>query len=161
MNEMPAQTDIRRDLVGLLPQLRRFAAVLVRDANSVDPLVVRTCEAAVEKAAQPKPGQELLPWAFTLMRVLWTEETRRRKNQAERDDNGRRAEPGRMSLGKPVLDALSRSSAPVFLLCSVEGMSYAQAASIMGITPDAVAVRMLLARRELGAEDSNTSERRA
>lgn len=161
MNEMPAQTDIRRDLVGLLPQLRRFATVLVRDTSRIDPLVVRTCEAAVEKAGLMKPGQALLPWALTLMRALWTEETRRRKNQAERDDSGRRAEPGRALLGQPVLEALSRSSAPVFLLCSVEGLTYAEAASVMGITQDAVAVRMLLARRELAAHSNQNTERRA
>lgn len=161
MNEMPAQTDIRRELVGLLPQLRRFATVLARDTTRVDPLVVRTCEAAVEKLGQLKPGQSLLHWAFTLMRALWTEETRRRKNQAERDDSGRRPEQGRVLPGQPALEGLSRTSAPVFLLCGVEGLTYAEAASVMGITQDAVAVRMLLARRELATQGSQSTERRA
>jgi RNA polymerase sigma-70 factor, ECF subfamily len=160
MSDKNPKTDIRRDLVGFLPQIRRFAMALTGDASGIDQLVVKACEEAVAKSHLWRNEQRLDRWVFTLMRVLWNNGAFAQPPEGcdKQQTTGRTA--GGFS-GHPVLDSLPHTSAPVYLLCAVEGLSYAEAAAVMGITPDAVAVRMLLSRRELAAQKSHASERRA
>ncbi|RVN15818.1 RNA polymerase sigma factor, partial [Sinorhizobium meliloti] len=42
--------DFRRDLVSLLPKLRRFAITLARNANDADDLVQEVCERAIARS---------------------------------------------------------------------------------------------------------------
>jgi RNA polymerase sigma-70 factor, ECF subfamily len=160
MSDKNPKTDIRRDLVGFLPQIRRFAMALTGDASGIDQLVVKACEEAVAKSHLWRGEQRLDRWVFTLMRTLWNNGA-----FAQEPDGGDKpqteARPGMRCSGHPVLDNLPHTAAPVYLLCAVEGLSYAETAAVMGITPDAVAVRMLLSRRELAAQKNHANERRA
>ncbi|MBP2548839.1 RNA polymerase sigma-70 factor (ECF subfamily) [Neorhizobium galegae] len=160
MSDKTRQTDIRRDLVGFLPQIRRFAMALTRHPAGIDQLVVRACEEAVDKSHLRREDQRLDHWVFMLMRTLWAAGALA-KDFGDTDTLPQSTRVGAGSSGHAALDGLPFTSAPVFLLCAVEGLSYAEAATVMGITPDAVAVRMLLARRELSAQKTHASERRA
>jgi len=50
MNQPTAITDIRRDLVALLPRLRRFALTMATSASEADDLVREVCAKAIQKS---------------------------------------------------------------------------------------------------------------
>ncbi len=49
MRQPATTTDIRRDLVGLLPRLRRFAITLAGETAAADELVQAVCLRAISK----------------------------------------------------------------------------------------------------------------
>jgi RNA polymerase sigma-70 factor, ECF subfamily len=151
--------DIRRELVALLPQIRRFAMTLTRDATKVDDLVVAACEQAIHKAYLWKGEKRLEPQLFALIRSLSRNDLRKRK-PGERDAQPEPA--GRKETGRhPSLDAMTTDNAVIFLLCAIEGLSYSETATVMGLATDAVANAMVSARRELATAAATAAERRA
>ena len=80
--------DVRDDISGFLPDLRRFAFSLVgagRNAEA-DDLVQACVLRALEKAAQFEPGTNLKAWLFTQMRSIFISAGRRaqiRRRHAE------------------------------------------------------------------------------
>src|SRR5262245_29259276 len=79
MRQPVTTIDIRRDLVGLLPRLRRFAMTLGGDTTSTDELVQAVCRRAIEKSNQWNGEGRLESWVYTLARQQWTDDNRRRK----------------------------------------------------------------------------------
>ena len=73
---MLMRTDVRRQLVDLLPRLRRFALVLTRSADAADELVQSTIERALARIAQWEHGTELDRWMFQIMRTVWLNDRR-------------------------------------------------------------------------------------
>lgn len=160
MEPAPARPDIRRDLVAILPRLRRFALALCRDESRVDALVTRACEDAVLKSSAWRGDVPLEVRLFTGLRLLARKDAQKRKA----GEQGTRARPN-VTHNRPtsrlIIDTLPNDSAAVFLLCAVEGLGYRDAAAIMGTTEDTIAKSMFTARRALSALATNTKERRA
>ncbi len=71
--------DFRRDLVGLLPKLRRFAITLARNANDADDLVQEVCERAIARSHLWNGEGRLESWVYAMTRNLWVDEIRKRK----------------------------------------------------------------------------------
>lgn len=151
----PATTiDIRRDLVGLLPRLRRFAIAIAGDAAWADELVQGTCQRAVARSNQWNGEGRLESWVYGLLRQQWTEENRRRRPQSASRSNVtdiRQAARERTSTVDP--DAIHRMIAEMpeglcsaFLLVVVEGHTYQQAADIMGVTAAIIVSQLALAK---------------
>ncbi|PDT16202.1 RNA polymerase subunit sigma-70 [Rhizobium sp. J15] len=151
----PATTiDLRRDLVGLLPRLRRFAITLAGEAAVADELVQTVCLRAIAKGHQWNGEGRLESWIYTLARQQWTDDSRKRKPKASARGNVtdiRDAARDRSASVDP--DAIHRmiSEMPdgvssVFLLVDVEGHSYQQAADIMGISAASVVSQLAAAR---------------
>ncbi|OWV76687.1 RNA polymerase subunit sigma-70 [Rhizobium sp. R339] len=151
----PATTiDLRRDLVGLLPRLRRFAITLAGEAAVADELVQAVCLRAIAKGHQWNGEGRLESWIYTLARQQWADESRKRKPKASARGNVtdiRDAARDRSASVDP--DAIHRmiSEMPdgvssVFLLVDVEGHSYQQAADIMGISAASVVSQLAVAR---------------
>lgn len=155
MTLQPDLTDIRRDLVSLLPRLRRFALSLCGQPDMVDELVGDACLRAVLKAPHFDNGSRLESWAFSLIHAVWLEQSKKRK-QASDDTAGHNGFAGYHA----ILD-LPEGAAASFLLVCVEDHSYAESAAILGIAAEAVADNVAVARRHFSAHIAENAERRA
>ncbi|OWV90451.1 RNA polymerase subunit sigma-70 [Rhizobium sp. N122] len=151
----PATTiDLRRDLVGLLPRLRRFAITLAGEAALADELVQAVCQRAIAKGHQWSGEGRLESWIYTLARQQWTDDSRKRKPKASLRGNVTDIrEAARERSTAPDPDAIHHMIADmpdglssVFLLVDIEGHSYQQAADIMGTPVANVASQLATAR---------------
>ncbi|MBX5159952.1 MULTISPECIES: RNA polymerase sigma factor [unclassified Rhizobium] len=151
----PATTiDLRRDLVGLLPRLRRFAITLAGEAAVADELVQAVCQRAITKGNQWSGEGRLESWIYTLARQQWTDDSRKRKPKASVRGNVtdiREAARERSAGADPdgihhMIADMPDGLSSMFLLVDVEGHSYQQAADIMG-TPVANVVSQLATAR--------------
>ncbi|MGE6741602.1 sigma factor-like helix-turn-helix DNA-binding protein [Allorhizobium pseudoryzae] len=160
MEPAPARPDIRRDLVAILPRLRRFALALCRDESRVDGLVTLACEEAVLKSSSWRGDTRLEIRLFTGLRLIARKDAQRRK-AGDEQTSARGRTPRTQPTHRLIIDTLPNDSAAVFLLCAVEGLTYREAASVMGSTEDHIAKSMFTARCALSALASNSEERRA
>ena len=156
---MHASLDqLREQIVDLLPRLRRFARTLARDPHDADDLVQVAVERALAKSEQLRPDSRLSSWMFGILRNAWIDETRTR---------GRRNRIfAPEALGENVGDASSESHTEALTvqdamerlpeeqrmaigLVLVEGLSYKEAAEIMGIPIGTLTSRLARGREAL------------
>lgn len=71
-------TDFRRELVALLPRLRRLAWLVARNEFDSDDLLQKTLERAMARSDSWTPGTRLDVWVFRIMKNFWIDETRMR-----------------------------------------------------------------------------------
>lgn len=161
MRGMHAPLDqIREQIVGLLPRLRRFARTLARDPHDADDLVQMAIERALARSDQLRPDSRLSSWMFGILRNTWIDEGRAR---------GRRSRIfGPEALGENVGDASSERHAEILSvedalarlpdeqrlaigLVLVEGLSYKEAAEIMGVPVGTLTSRLARGREALQA----------
>jgi len=152
--------DIRREIVGLLPRLRRLAWVIARDAADSDDLLQRTIERALERGESWHAGTRLDMWMFRIMKNLWIDEIRSRNRW------GRLVEPmieGR-DIGdggaaeEDILDATERARLRALVddlpeeqrlaikLVLLGGHSYAEAAEILEVPEGTLTSRLARGR---------------
>ena len=74
-----ANKDARRQLVALLPRLRRFARVLARSDDLADDLLQAACERALTRLHQWQPGSRLDSWMYRIMQNIWIDWARKKK----------------------------------------------------------------------------------
>jgi RNA polymerase sigma-70 factor (ECF subfamily) len=159
-------TDIRGDLVGLLPKLRRFALTLTGDVAEADELVQNVCQRAVAKIHLWNNEGRLDSWLYTMARQLWVEEARRHrvrtgsaKNAALQTSHVAIATIGPRD-GHHAIASLSEGLASLFLLIDVEGHSYQQAADVLGIALSTIPSRLANARLQFAATGRNHPSKR-
>ena len=158
---MHASLDqLREQIVDLLPRLRRFARTLARDPHDADDLVQVAVERALAKSEQLRPDSRLSSWMFGILRNAWIDETRTRGRR------NRILAPE--ALGENVGDASSESHTEALTvqdamerlpeeqrmaigLVLVEGLSYKEAAEIMGIPIGTLTSRLARGREALQA----------
>ncbi|KQZ54524.1 hypothetical protein ASD54_04080 [Rhizobium sp. Root149] len=157
MDVKPNNTDIRRDLVSLLPRLRRFALVLAQNGAKADELVSKVCGQALLKAPFQDAEDRLDLRLFGAICSLWRTEIRKKKASNETVVCLHSAATSSPQL--PMI--LSAELAAAFLLCAVEELSYREAAAVMATTEDSIAETVLAARRELAIVTESEAERRA
>src|ERR1700758_445889 len=73
--------ELREQIVGLLPRLRRFARTLARDPHDADDLVQIAVERALARSDQLRPDSRLSSWMFGILRNAWIDEARARGRQ--------------------------------------------------------------------------------
>ena len=167
MRQPVTAIDIRRDLVGLLPRLRRFAMTLAGDAVSADELVQTVCQRAVAKSHQWNGQGRLESWIYTLARHQWADDSRKRKPRTVakgnvtdiRDavrDRATRVDPDQ--LHRMIAD-MPEGVSSIFLLVSVEGHTYQQAADIMGVATSSVLSHLAAARLHFASLADDHSHR--
>lgn len=157
MNPSAASTDIRRDLVALLPRLRRFAQTLTGEANTADLLVQDVCARVILKSHHWKGEGRLESWVFNQIRTGWSEEARKRGRQ-ETQAPGKSSEE---TCASKAFLGLPHGLASALLLVDVEAFDYSEAASILGITPELLSSRLCAARLALASQPPGLAERRA
>jgi RNA polymerase sigma factor (sigma-70 family) len=157
---------LKRDIVSLIPRLRRFARSLTRHVHDADDLVQLALERALGRLDTWQLGSRLDSWMFTIVRNAWIDEVRSR---------ARRSEVGTMdecldtaaAPASGVDDALSIQSAmgllpeeqrSAVLLVLVEGLPYKEAASVLDIPIGTLTSRLARGRDALQALLGNPVE---
>ena len=143
-----------------VPALRRYARSLVRDRQEVDDLVHDCLVRALDQLHTRREEGDLRAWLFTIMHNLFVSRARRNKARARtvsleevnQDDFAMRAtQEGHMQARDLLraLDGLSEEQRSVLLLVTVEDLSYAQVAQVLGIPIGTVMSRLSRARERL------------
>ncbi|AWK85869.1 RNA polymerase subunit sigma-70 [Azospirillum thermophilum] len=141
-----------------IPRLRRFARAMVRDATLADDLVQECLERALSRLHLWRPGSNLRAWLFTILRNLHINGVRRRQTVVDIDAEAQAsigAAPGsqfvRLELRdlRRALGLLPTEQREVVLLIGLEGISYGEAADILGISIGTVKSRLSRGRRAL------------
>lgn len=161
----------RGAILAELPRLRRYARALMHDRDRADDLVQDCVEKALTRIDGWQNGDNPRRWLFTIMHNVFVDEVRKVKRRGETVDIETAAgaalvtAPSQLeSLAtREVLEALQaidpdRRSALV--LVAVEGMTYAEAATVLGVPAGTVMSRISRGRDDLRRELEDASRRR-
>lgn len=155
---------LEREIVELLPRLRRLGRVLTRDVADADDLVQLTVERALVHRGQWRPGTRLDSWMFRIMKNAWIDESRARSRRgavlapedvaAKVGSDGAGAMEDRLAV-RAVEDAMARLPEDQRLavaLVLVEGLSYKEAAEVLEVPQGTLTSRLGRGRAALLAE---------
>jgi RNA polymerase sigma-70 factor (ECF subfamily) len=149
---------LRERIVELLPRLRRFARALARDPHEADDLVQIAVERALTRSEQLRPDSQLSSWMFGILRNAWIDETRTRGRRQRLfvpealGENVSDASSEAHTEAVTVQDAMGRlpdEQRIAVSLVLVEGLSYKEAAEIMGIPVGTLTSRLARGREAL------------
>src|ERR1700739_4730826 len=152
--------DIAHLIEPVIPALRRYARTFVRGAADADDLVQDTLERAISRWHQRRSDGETRTWLFTILHNLAVNHLRRaarRGRELPLDDAGESdvAVPSAQEDAlrhDDILAAVGQlpdEQRGVLLLVSLEDVSYAEAARILGIPIGTVMSRLARARARL------------
>lgn len=153
--------DIRRQIVQLLPRLRRFAYTLTGEMERGDDLVQETCVRALSRLEQWEQGTRLDSWMYRIAQNIWFDRARALKVRGEvididtaqdlAGDDGRLVTEGRLALNdvSEAIDKLPADQKVVIALVCIEGLSYKEAAEILDVPMGTVMSRLARARQSL------------
>jgi len=155
----PTDAKFREELVSLLPKLRRFARALTRHPADADDVVQLAVERALTRTEQWRPGSSLLNWMLGIVRNAWIDELRVRKRRSEvfvADDNAA-LQVGESPTDRDIelwsiqrgLECLPDEQRLAIALVLVEGLSYAEAAELMGVPIGTLTSRLARGRSTL------------
>jgi RNA polymerase sigma-70 factor (ECF subfamily) len=151
----------RRDLVALVPKLRRFALSLAGNRQDADDLVQAACEKALKNEAQFREGTRMDSWMYRIIQTLWIDDRRRARSRgtavdpedAGLSDHGKAAAlpEDRMMLARAraAMAALPEAQRTVLALVAIEGLSYREAAEALDVPVGTVMSRLSRAREAL------------
>lgn len=159
---MQAPDCFRQQLLAAIPRLRRYARSLVFDSASADDLVQTTLERGLSHWHQFDQRRDMLVWLLSIAHNAFLDQRRRDSRlsfvdpaQATAQQDLQRADPGvDIGLRMDLLAALGRLSLDhrePLLLVSVEQLSYAECAEVLGIPIGTVMSRVSRARSALRA----------
>lgn len=151
--------EFKRQLLALLPRLRRFALTISQSQHEADDLVQNAVERALRHAAQWTPGSALDSWMYRIIQNLWRDELRAHRRKAESLDEAQElvGEDGRESHLQSLqwqelrvaMRALPEEQRVVLNLVVLDGMSYQQAAELLEVPIGTVMSRLARARARL------------
>ncbi len=151
----------RREMLALLPRLRRFACGLTASADDGDELLQATVERAIRHIDKWQPGTRLDSWMFQIARNLNLNNIRARRVRGSnlqpvalddvRGEDGRRVMESKLTFDavRRSLGRLPEDQRVVLLLVCVEGMSYKEVAELTGVPVGTVTSRLARARMAL------------
>lgn len=152
--------EVRAQLGELLPRLRRFARVITRNVQDADDLVQVAAEKALARADQWRPDARLDSWIFGIMRNAWIDETRARRRrervhapeEAGATVGDASAEAREIALSvQAAMARLPVEQRLAVALVLVEGLSYREAAEVLGIPIGTLTSRLARGREALQA----------
>ena len=165
----PISEALSVQMVELLPRLRRFARALAGNVPDADDLVQICVERALAKSDQLREGAPLAGWMFGILRNAWIDETRNRARRnrvfapEELGDHVSDPNSGHSDLS-PVIQAMERlpdEQREVIGLVLIEGLSYREAADIIGVPVGTVTSRLARGREALQTMLGETEQERA
>ena len=150
----------QRDLVTLLPRLRRFARSLTLSAHDADDLVQTAVERALARRSHWRADTSLPSWMFTIMKNAWIDETRARRRRGPHDDIEDAVGLSDTAAPDPVARTAVRAMARLpheqrlaVALVLVEGLSYAERRRGWPTYPEGISTsRLVRGRMTLAAE---------
>ena len=142
-----------------IPALRRYAWALTRDHARADDLVQDCLERALSRWLLRRPDTDLRTWLFTILHnqfISGQRAQRRRPLHDVLDETNEHAASSPATqegvlLGQDIIAqfaGLSEDHKEVLLLVGVEGMDYANVASVLGIPMGTVMSRLSRAREQ-------------
>jgi RNA polymerase sigma-70 factor (ECF subfamily) len=144
-------------LVAVLPRLRRFARGLTGSAVEADDLVQAACERALTRQHQFQEGTRFDSWMFRIVQTIWIDQIRAREVRKESEeiaeDRVGSDVPVRRIEARLGLDEVRRAvgrlppdQRTVLMLVTVDGLSYKEAAQVIGVPVGTVMSRLARAR---------------
>nr|WP_147081133.1 sigma-70 family RNA polymerase sigma factor [Methylobacterium haplocladii] len=156
--EAPSYAAFRDDLLGALPGLRAFALSLAGGTAQADDLVQETLLKAWQNQTSYRPGTNLKAWLFTILRNHFYSERRKRRREVEDADG---VQAGRLEALPDQEDglelrqvwaklrALPTAQREALLLVGAQGMTYEDAAELIGCQVGTVKSRVSRGRTVL------------
>jgi RNA polymerase sigma factor (sigma-70 family) len=168
---MSPSTTFDRELVAMLPRLRRFAFSLSRNGTDADDLTQATVERALRSRAQWQDGTRLDSWLYRIMRNLWVDigrsRSRRAKVEAPEDEAQRLGEDPREAIEASIelqrmtaaMQRLPEEQREVVSLILIAGFGYRETAEVLKVPIGTVSSRLVRGRTALlemvGARNDN------
>jgi RNA polymerase sigma-70 factor (ECF subfamily) len=156
---MSADHDFRRELLGLIPQMRAFARSLCSgDRDLGDDLAQDALERALKAQASFTPGTNMKAWTFMIIRNQFYSHKRRSWRSCELDpETAERSLVAVTSASAGLeLDELRRALAMLpedqreaLTLIGAGGLSYEEASAITGVAVGTIKSRVSRARDRL------------
>lgn len=150
---------LRQDIVEALPRLRRYAYSLTGARHDADDLLQTTVERLLERGV-PK-GASVQKWAFRVCKNIWIDEIRARQVRRtaaasgkvgwQDDVDGERIVIERVTFTQvnEAMATLPDEQRAALSLVALEGLSYAEAADVLGAPIGTIMSRIARARRAL------------
>jgi RNA polymerase sigma-70 factor (ECF subfamily) len=147
-----------RLLEPMIPALRRYARVLLRDRSAADDLVQDGLERALSHWHQRRADRDARSWVFAILHNLAVNRMRQAARRSPHVPLEEAAEPSQPPVQDGVLqhrdllralDNLPDEQRSVLLLVSVEDLSYAEAATVLGVPVGTVMSRLARGRERL------------
>ncbi len=154
-----ASDDLAR-VEACIPALRRYAWSLMRNRDDADDLVHDCLVRALDKLHTRRDDADVRAWLFTILHNLFVSHHRRQKTRAgtvplDEDHESAATIPATQEdrlLWRDMLRGLERlpeEQRSVVLLVSVEDLSYAETAAVLGIPIGTVMSRLARGREKL------------
>ncbi len=154
-----------------IPRLRRYARALLRDRDAADDLVQDCLERALLRLDNWRTGESPRRWLFTIMHHLFVDQMRKTKRRAEvvmltLEDSEALSSPSEQHenvASREIMDALQAISPDrraALLMVGVEGFSYAEAATMLGVPAGTLMSRIARGREELRGLLDDVARRR-
>jgi RNA polymerase sigma-70 factor (ECF subfamily) len=153
---------VKEKLITILPKLQRFARFLAGSRDAADDLVQQACERLLRKPEAYDGILCLESWMYRVIHNAWIDEKRSMRNKLAEPieagmeitgENGEHTINVRSTLAK-VRQEMGRlpveQRAALMLVC-VEGMSYQEAANVLGIPIGTLMSRLARARLALAS----------
>lgn len=155
-----AESGVLARIEASIPALRRYATVLQRSRDEADDLVHDCLVRALDRLHTRRENADVRAWLFTIMHNLFISQMRRRRSRPTPESLDESHE-GAIGL-RPVqedalqwrdlqrgLQLLPEEQRSVILLISVEDLSYAEAAEVLGVPVGTVMSRLARGRERL------------
>jgi RNA polymerase sigma-70 factor (ECF subfamily) len=158
--------QIRRQIIELLPRLRRFARTITRDVHDADDLVQIAIERALLRYEQWRPESKFESWMFGILRNAWIDEVRSRgrhgrlfapEEAGENVGDGSGDAHVRLLSVQSALANLPEEQRLAVALVLVEGLSYKEAADVLDVPIGTLTSRLARGREALQASLGDAS----
>ena len=155
------EPQIEKEIIALLPRLKRFALSLTRSMPAAEDLAQATVERAIVNLDKWQPGTRLDSWLYRIAHNLHRNEVRNQttrseklgiiRSDAEQALDGERAVMARLEFSavSAAIAQLPAEQREALLLVAVEGRSYREVAEITDASVAAVTSRIARARQAL------------
>jgi RNA polymerase sigma-70 factor (ECF subfamily) len=160
--------EVRTALTLHLARLWRYGLVLSGSRDTAEDLVQATCVRALERADQFAAGSRLDSWLFSILHSIWVNEVRSRRirqGQGFVDPEATLLFGGEQIetniLAAQVLrevQALPEVQREAVFLVYVEGLTYREAAELLGTPIGTIMSRLAAARATLGKLEASGTE---
>lgn len=157
----PAEREFRKDLVALLPRLRRFALALSGSADAGEDLLQTALEKAIRSAHAYDKSRRLDSWLFKIMQNAWLDMRKDmvKRRYADLDDTNMPVEDARIGIeardelqrAAKIFHSLPEDQRAVLALVVLEGFSYKEAAQTLDVPIGTIMSRLARARAAIAA----------
>jgi RNA polymerase sigma-70 factor (ECF subfamily) len=161
--------EFRELIEAQIPRLRRYALALTRHADQADDLVHDTLLRALAKEHLWQPGTNIGAWLFTILHNQRINAVRRAAREGTSVDienvPAAVVAPSDPSAGRTLFELdraigqIAEEQRQVILLIGLEGMSYEDAAAVIGVPVGTVRSRLSRGRDALRAAMGMADER--